>query len=172
MGRQLWERSFFCRYRSETLGYWATRGGEFYSESYESADALYSNRPRGFAHVLWTFFPIARKCVLLYPEGDQLILQVGTICIDLINSNARLDRQSVFPGIKRVTAFVDERVMLELHYFHTDLSEDGGHDVLDFFITVIEIKTDPLRLRRFMAIWKAIADGAPREVWLAIGENE
>ncbi len=99
------------------------------------------------------------KFLALYPKQDGLLLAIGDKVFDLASNHALAKRDTLFPCFKRFRVIQAGDVLLSLKYVYSDLTEDGGYNVRDFFLLVENLSGNREAMRRFMRFWEEIAKG-------------
>ena len=126
-------------------------------ESDQDCSRAYSN---GFAVEARIGFPRKKCFVALYSTNNSLMLSIADKNFDLSSPDIQLKREAAFlPCVKRFQVIGKDEIMLSIKYLYTDLNEDGGFDIRDFFILASEVAVNTKSRLRFMYRWKGIAEG-------------
>ena len=147
-------------YLSDRRGYRLDpKDGTYQVIEYKSDQDCSNAHARGFAVERRIGLSFKKEFFALYSDDTSLILFIAGKFFDLSSPSIQLKRDAVFPCVKRFRLILENETILSLKYLYTDLNEDGGYDIRDFFILVAEIGEDAKGRLRFMFRWKGIAEG-------------
>jgi hypothetical protein len=120
---------------------------------------LLDARPTGVAtepRIGWLFRKIF---IALYSAESRLLLNIDGLSFDLTSLDIQLSRDTVFPCVKRFRVIQHGKTILSLKYVYTDLNEDGGFNVRDFFLMAHEVAQNRESRLRFTCGWDKVRAG-------------
>src|SRR3954468_8147753 len=120
-----------------------------------NADRAEHLRPVGFGDIVTMICGRDRLGVAIYACGPELRLVIDGNQFDMLRSEFRAERVTVFPLVKRFTIWRDTEIRLSIRYLRTDALDDAHSGTRDIFRFIAEVmKSRDLRLR-FYFVWQA-----------------
>lgn len=160
MSEMLESEIFLQDYLNRHRGYRLERINSKYQPlEFGGSEASKSIHPMGMAIERRVGMSFKKLFVALYPLNSSLNLHIDGKSFDLNSADILVKRDSLFPCVKRFRVIHGGNTVLSIKYIYSDLNEDGGHNIRDFFILIDGIAKDQNWKLYFSYMWKGIAQG-------------